>query len=127
VSGHLASREVSLEPRPDDEGTGLAEKLSGAGASPEDQAARSELSEAVRHLMDQFEAGLVDERERAVWREHLAAADDPVPLAALGERFGVSKQRMGQIADKLKKRFKEEILTELGQDIQLAWQAQGNE
>jgi RNA polymerase sigma-32 factor len=126
VSGHLASREVSLEPRPDDEGTGLAEKLSGAGASPEDEAARSELSDAVRHLMDQFEAGLTDERERAVWREHLAAPDDPVPLATLGERFGVSKQRMGQIADKLKKRFKEEILSELGQDIQLSWQGQGS-
>jgi RNA polymerase sigma-32 factor len=122
VAGHLASREVSIEPRPDDDGMGLSERLSGKQASPEDEAARSELSDAVRHLMDQFEEGLTDERERAVWREHLAAADDPVPLAALGERFGVSKQRMGQIADKLKKRFKEEILSQLGQDIQLSWQ-----
>jgi RNA polymerase sigma-32 factor len=126
VSGHLASREISLEPRPDDEGMGIADKLSGHGASPEDEAARSELSGSVRRLMDDFEAGLTDERERAVWREHLASADEPVPLAALGERFGVTKQRMGQIADKLKKRFKEEILTELGQDIQLSWQAQGS-
>jgi RNA polymerase sigma-32 factor len=123
VAGHLASREVSIEPRPDDEGGGLAERLSGNLSSPEDDAARSELSDAVRHLMDRFESGLTDERERAVWREHLAAPDDPMPLAALGERFGVSKQRMGQIADKLKKRFKEEILSELGQDIQLSWQA----
>ena len=122
VAGHLASREVSLEPRPDEDGGGLAERISGKQASPEDEAARSELSDAVRELMDQFEESLTDERERAVWREHLAAADDPVPLAALGERFGVSKQRMGQIADKLKKRFKEEILSQLGQDIQLSWQ-----
>jgi RNA polymerase sigma-32 factor len=122
VAGHLASREVSLEPRPDDDGMGLADRISGRGASPEDQAARSELSDAVRGLMDRFEAGLSDERERAVWREHLAAADDPMPLAALGERFGVSKQRMGQIADKLKKRFKDEILSQLGQEIQLSWQ-----
>jgi RNA polymerase sigma-32 factor len=126
VAGHLASREVSLEPRPDDEGGGLADRLSGKGASPEDEAARSELSDAVRQLMDQFEAGLTDERERAVWREHLAAADDPLPLATLGERFGVSKQRMGQIADKLKKRFKDEILSQLGQDIQLSWQQSGS-
>ncbi|HXU81495.1 MAG TPA: sigma-70 family RNA polymerase sigma factor [Polyangia bacterium] len=122
VAGHLASREVSIEPRPDDESGGLAERISGKQASPEDEAARSELSDAVRALMDEFEKGLTDERERAVWREHLAAADDPLPLAVLGERFGVSKQRMGQIADKLKKRFKEEILSQLGQDIQLSWQ-----
>jgi RNA polymerase sigma-32 factor len=121
VSGHLASREVSLEPRPDDDGLGISERLSGKGASPEDEAARSELSDAVRGLMDQFEEGLTDERERAVWREHLAAADEPVPLAALGERFGVSKQRMGQIADKLKKRFREKILQDMGNDIQLEW------
>jgi RNA polymerase sigma-32 factor len=126
VAGHLASREVSLEPRPDDDGLGISERLSGKGASPEDEAARSELSDAVRGLMEQFEASLTDERERAVWREHLAAADDPVPLASLGERFGVSKQRMGQIADKLKKRFKDEILSQLGQEIQLTWQQSGS-
>jgi RNA polymerase sigma-32 factor len=124
VAGHLASREVSIDPRPDEEGGGIAERISGKESSPEDLAARSELSDAVRKMMDEFESGLTDERERAVWREHLAAADDPAPLAALGERFGVSKQRMGQIADKLKKRFKDEILSQMGDDIQLSWQGQ---
>jgi RNA polymerase sigma-32 factor len=122
VSAHLASREVSLAPRPDEEGPGLDERLSGGGASPESEAARSEISGAVAQLMKKFEARLTDERERVIWREHLATPDDAVPLGALGERFGVSKQRMGQIADKLKKRFREELLTELGTDIQLQWQ-----
>jgi RNA polymerase sigma-32 factor len=124
VAGHLASREVSLEPRPDEEGIGLAEKLAVKESSPEDEAARSELSEAVRRLMTQFETNLTDDREKAIWREHLAAADEPVPLAALGERYGVSKQRMGQIADKLKKRFREQILSSLGTDIQMTWQGE---
>jgi hypothetical protein len=48
-----------------------------------------------------------------------------VPLATLGERYGVSKQRMGQIADKLKKRFREQILTSLGTDIQMSWHGEG--
>jgi RNA polymerase sigma-32 factor len=125
VAGHLASREVSLEPRPDEEGIGLAEKLPVSGSSPEDEAARSELSGAVRSLMDRFETMLTDDRERAIWREHLAAAEEPVPLAALGERYGVSKQRMGQIADKLKKRFRDQILTTLGSDIQMTWHGEG--
>lgn len=126
VSAHLASREVSLDPRPDDEGVPLEERLPGAMASPETQAARSELSGAVSELMRKFAGDLVDERERAIWHEHLAAPEDPVPLGALGARFGVSKQRMGQIADKLKKRFRERLLAELGTDIQLQWQQQAD-
>ena len=122
VSAHLASREVSIEPRPDDEGVSLAEKLSAREASPEDQAARTELADAIRRLMDRFDSELHDERERAVWREHLAAPGDPVALSVLGERYGVSKQRMGQIANKLKDRFRERVIGELGADIQMAWQ-----
>jgi len=125
VSGHLASREISFEPRPDDEGVSLAERISRHEPSPEDQAARSELAEAVRRLMNDFESHLADERERAIWREHLATLSaDPVALAALGERFGVSKQRMGQIAEKLKNQFRDKVLTELGADIQMSWQAE---
>jgi len=125
VSSHLASREVSLEPRPDDEGVPLAERISRPEASPEDQAARSELALAVRRLMAKFEGSLSDEREVAIWREHLAtAANEPISLATLGERYGVTKQRMGQIAEKLKKQFREAVLAELGADIQMSWQAE---
>ena len=125
VSQHLASREVSLEPRPDDEGISLAERISRPEASPEDQAARNELAEEIRKLMNEFESGLSDERERSIWREHLATSlAEPVALAALGERYGVSKQRMGQIAEKLKMRFREKVLAELGADIQMSWQAE---
>jgi RNA polymerase sigma-32 factor len=125
VSGHLASREVSLEPRPDDEGVSLAERISRHEPSPEDQAARSELAEAMRRLMTDFEHRLSDDRERAIWREHLAtSAAEPVALAALGDRFGVSKQRMGQIAEKLKNQFRDKVLAELGTDIRMTWQAE---
>jgi RNA polymerase sigma-32 factor len=70
--------------------------------------------------MASFRETLKDDRERAVWTEHLAA-DEPAPLGELGARYGVSKQRMGQIADRLKKRFREEIVKELGPDVQTAW------
>lgn len=122
VSAHLASREVTLEPRPDEEGVPLAEKISTHGASPEQQAAREELSLAIRRLMQDFESKLGEDRERAVWREHLAAEGEPVPLSTLGARYGVSKQRMGQIAEKLKKQFRDRVIAELGADIQMSWQ-----
>jgi len=122
VSAHLASREVSFEPRPDEDGVPLAERISAHQASPEQQAARGELAQAVRRLMDDFESKLEDDRARAVWREHLATTGEAVALSALGARYGVSKQRMGQIAEKLKTQFRERVITELGTDIQMSWQ-----
>jgi RNA polymerase sigma-32 factor len=122
VSAHLASREVSLDPRPDDEGVPLAEKISSHLASPEQQTARSELHLAVRRLMDDFESKLADDRARAVWREHLATTGEAVALSALGARYGVSKQRMGQIAEKLKAQFRDRVIAELGADIEMSWQ-----
>lgn len=124
VSQHLASREVSFEPRPDeDDGVSLAERISSPEqASPEQQAGRNMLADQVRQSMDAFAVSLTDERERAVWAEHLAAADEPVPLSELGDRYGVSKQRIGQIADKLKKRFREALVLQMGPEIQMSWQ-----
>jgi RNA polymerase sigma-32 factor len=126
VSQVLDAREVSLDPLSSrgaggEEGLPLAEKIASGGRSPEAEAAGAELASAVRRFMSSFHDGLEDERERVVWREHLAA-DEPAPLGALGTRFGVSKQRMGQIADRLKKRFREEIVRELGPDVRTVWQ-----
>ena len=88
-------------------GIALSERMSGGGESPEVEAARAELATTMQELVAGFRDSLTDARERAVWNEHLAA-DEPVALGVLGARFGVSKQRMGQIADQLKKRFRAE-------------------
>jgi RNA polymerase sigma-32 factor len=125
VSQILDGREVSIDPTsPRDHGSGegvpLSEKIAGGGESPEAAAEGAELAGAVRRFMTEFAASLEDEREATIWREHLAA-DEPAPLGDLGARYGVSKQRMGQIADRLKKRFKEQIVRELGPDVQTAW------
>ena len=60
----------------------------------------------------------MDPREKAAWDEHLMS-EDPVPLSVLGERFGVTKQRMGQIVMALRKRLKDHLVRELGPDVQL--------
>ena len=127
VSTHLASREVSLEPRPDDEGVSLSERIRKQQANPEENAARNELSQVIRNLMVRFATRLSDDREKAIWAEHLASDGEPASLSDLGARFGVSKQRMGQIADKIKKQFREEVLAELGTEIQMAWQPENSD
>jgi len=124
VRQHLESREVPFDPRPGessaDEGYALSERLPGGGESPETEAARAELAEAMQDLVAHFRDSLTDARERAVWQEHLAA-EEPVALGVLGARFGVTKQRMGQIADQLKKRFRAEIVAKLGPDVRTDW------
>jgi RNA polymerase sigma-32 factor len=124
VRQHLDSREVSIDPSPGDGGGEgvypLAERLASGGSSPETEASRAELTGALQRFIGGFREGLKDARERAVWQEHLAT-EEPVPLGELGSRFGVSKQRMGQIADQLKRRFRTEIVEELGPDIRTDW------
>jgi RNA polymerase sigma-32 factor len=125
VRQHLESREVPFDPRPGessggDEGYALSERLSGGGESPEVEAARAEMATTLQGLVAGFRDSLKDARERAVWNEHLAA-EDPVALGELGGRFGVTKQRMGQIADGLKKRFRAEIVAKLGPDVRTDW------
>jgi DNA-directed RNA polymerase sigma subunit (sigma70/sigma32) len=78
------------------------------------------MSGALHEVMEDFQTSLTDKREQAVWSEHLAASE-PVPLGEIGARFGVSKQRMGQIADGLKKRFRERIVASMGPDIRTDW------
>jgi len=126
VRAHLESREVPFDPRPGDAagdvdgGYALSERISGGGESPEVEAARAELASTMQKLVAGFRDGLKDDRERAVWLEHLAA-EEPVALGVLGARFGVSKQRMGQIADQLKKRFRGEIVAKLGPNVRTDW------
>jgi len=124
VRQHLESREVSIDPggakEGGDETFPLAERIAAGGRSPESEAAHAELADAVRDFVGGFRDGLKDDRERAVWHEHLAT-EEPIPLGELGSRFGVSKQRMGQIADQLKKRFRSEIVDKLGPDVRTDW------
>jgi RNA polymerase sigma-32 factor len=124
VRQHLESREVSIDPggakESGDESFPLAERIAAGGRSPESEAAHAELADAVRDFVGEFRDGLKDARERAVWHEHLAT-EEPVALGELGARFGVSKQRMGQIADQLKKRFRAEIIDKLGPGVRTDW------
>ncbi|HSS40130.1 MAG TPA: sigma-70 family RNA polymerase sigma factor [Polyangia bacterium] len=124
VRQHLESREVSIDPRgandAGDETYALSERIAAAGDSPEVEAEHAEMADALHTFIDRFRGQLKDDRERAVWQEHLAT-EEPVALGELGARFGVSKQRMGQIADQLKKRFRTEIVETFGPDVRTDW------
>lgn len=120
LAPHIDAPEVSIDAPPRDDGMPLADGLVQPQPSPEDVVAEHELRTLVGRLMDDFARSLSDERERAVWVEHLAT-ENPVPLSVLGRRYGVSKQRIGQIANRLKARFRQELLARVGADARIAW------
>jgi len=104
----LAGRETSLEARPDDRGA-LVDRLAGTAPSPEDDASAEERRGRARAAVTEALGELTD-RERMIVRERLMS-DDPRTLQELGERLGVSKERVRQIeeraCDKLRVRLEE--------------------
>ncbi|OGQ24174.1 MAG: hypothetical protein A2138_07225 [Deltaproteobacteria bacterium RBG_16_71_12] len=122
VVARLDGREASLDAQvgPDEDGSTLGELIAGDETGPEQNAAHLEVQQLVNGLMQRFAEGLRDERDRVIWVEHLVAAD-PKSLVELGERYGISKQRMGQLATRLKRSFRRHVIDELGPTTQLSW------
>ena len=69
-----------------------------------------------RFWFEVFETTLRDERERTIWHERLTASE-PVSLTALGKRYGVSKERIRQVEARMKRRLREHLTRELGDEI----------
>jgi len=120
VDQHMRAPALSLHAPAgdDDDGRSLSEVVAEKDSrDPEDQAARSELGSLVRDKLDEFARDhLLDERERQIWEQRLVAAD-PVPLSQLGEEFGVSKERIRQVEARMKKRLKQYLEEQLGDEI----------
>jgi RNA polymerase sigma-32 factor len=123
VVRHMDQTEVRLDaPMFTDDASGgtMLDALEGESESPEAQIYRKEFDQEVSTALDAFAATLKDDRERVAWKEHLMA-EDPVSLSELGARFGVTKQRMGQIVAGLRKRLKDHLIETLGPDVQLGY------
>jgi RNA polymerase sigma-32 factor len=119
VEQHMRAPALSLHAPAgeDEEGRTLAEIVPGTDTKdPELAASRNELGEMVKHHLDDFAATLTDERERLIWQRRLIA-QDPESLSALGDEFGVSKERVRQVEARLKGRLREYLEEKLGSEI----------
>lgn len=122
VAKHMDQSEVRLDAplSVQDSGGTILDMMSSTNESPESAAHRRAFSDDVSRALESFAETLKDDRERAAWSEHLLS-DDPVSLSQLGERFGVTKQRMGQIVSAIRKRLKVHLMAELGPDVELGY------
>jgi len=95
--------------------------------SPEANAAQSEWQGTLQQVLEAFASTqLRDEREQILWRERLLA-EDPVSLSALGDRFGVSKERVRQVEARLKARLRQHLESELGAEIEFEFMMSGDD
>jgi RNA polymerase sigma-32 factor len=129
VARHMDQAEVRLDaPLMGDDasgGTVLDAMASLDTASPEAEAYRKEFSEEVGAALESFAATLRDPREQAAWTKHLMA-EDPMSLSELGTEFKVSKQRMGQIVNDIRRRLKDHLIESLGTEVQLGYSLDGD-
>lgn len=123
VVKHMDQPEVRLDAPVGEEGSvgTVLDTMHAETQSPEVEAFKSEFAESVSRALDGFAETLTDERERVAWSDHLMA-EDPRSLSDLGEQFGVTKQRMGQIVSGMRKRLKKHLVATLGPDVELGFQ-----
>lgn len=119
VDQHMRAPAMSLTAPAsgDPEGRTLGELVPDDEAGdPESAMASTELGSIVRDKLTAFAATLDDEREQAIWKERLIA-NEPASLSDLGDRYDVSKERIRQIEVRVKKRLKQYLQQELGEEI----------
>ena len=118
VDRHLSAPALSLHsPASGQEGRALSEVVRDDDErGPEGNVASSQLGVVVQGHLRDFAETLKDDREQSIWAERLTA-QDPASLALLGERFGVSKERIRQVEARIKRRLKDYLVEQMGSEI----------
>lgn len=101
----LASRDLSVDVpiRDDDEAT-LLHFLPDDKQSPEDHIAETQYRQLLREKLELFAQGLKD-KELVIYRERLLN-EEPLTLREIGEKYGISRERVRQIEERVKKKLK---------------------
>jgi RNA polymerase sigma-32 factor len=102
----LASRDLSVDVPiggDDDEATMLS-FLPDNKQTPEEQFAEAQYHELLHDKMEQFAKTLKD-KELVIYRERLLN-EEPATLREIGEKYGISRERVRQIEERVKKKLK---------------------
>jgi RNA polymerase sigma-32 factor len=101
----LASRDLSIDQPSDDEGGGsLLDVLPGSTRPPEEQVADAEFRNEIGEKIRAFGATLKD-KEAMIFGERLLA-ETPLTLQEIGDKYGISRERVRQIEERLNKRLR---------------------
>jgi RNA polymerase sigma-32 factor len=108
----LASRDLSVDvPLGDDDEATLLHFLPDDKQTPEEQFAESQYQRLLREKMESF-AGMLKDKELVIYRERLLN-EEPVTLREIGEKYGISRERVRQIEERVKKKLKTFLTKEI--------------
>jgi RNA polymerase sigma-32 factor len=107
----LAGRDVSVD-APTATGATVLDRLASNDATPEDRAMADERSAQARSEIESF-LREIPARERTILRERWLS-DSPVTLQRLGERFGISKERVRQLEERTIAKLRDRLLASSG-------------
>jgi RNA polymerase sigma-32 factor len=119
----LQSSEKSLDaPMGDGEGraTAKVDTMPSLVEGPESLMADSELQGLLKEKLGAFRETLVGkDKDLAIFDERLVA-DEPLTLQELGDRFGISRERVRQLEQRLTGRLREYLRDEMGDAVEVA-------
>jgi RNA polymerase sigma-32 factor len=114
MEARLAFKEAPLEARPRD-GESIGQGLRADTVGPDIQAEAAQLRELLNRELGVFRRTL-EGRELVLFQKRLLS-EDGVTLAVLGGEFGVSRERVRQLEDRLKARLREHLRTTMGDAV----------
>ena len=119
----LSASEKSLDaPVGDSEGRSIArvDMVPSLGEGPESLLAAGELQALLKNRLATFRETLAGkDKDLAIFDERLVA-DEPLTLQELGDRFGISRERVRQLEQRLTARLHDYLKDELGDAAQLS-------
>ncbi|MBX3219502.1 MAG: RNA polymerase factor sigma-32 [Labilithrix sp.] len=113
----LAQSEKSLDaPVGDADGRAIAkvDMMPAAGAGPETQMADEELQSLLKDKLAEFRKTLVGKDKDVAIFDMRLVADDPLTLQDLGDKFGISRERVRQLEQRLLARLRDYLKREMG-------------
>jgi RNA polymerase sigma-32 factor len=102
----MSSRDLSVDQPSNDEegGATLLDVLSGTTAGPDEQVADAEFRREVGDKIRAFGETLKD-KEKVIFAERLLA-EEPLTLQEIGDKYGISRERVRQLEERLKRRLR---------------------
>lgn len=108
----LSSRDLSIDASADDgEGGSLLDVLSSGQGTAEDEFANAEFKQRVDAKIREFGEMLKD-KESVIFHSRLTS-EQPLTLQEIGDQYGISRERVRQIEERLKKKLKAFLLDEI--------------
>ena len=101
----LSGRDVSVDaPVGDDGDSSMLDFLADRAAEPEERVGEGELRALIGEHMRAFGDTLQD-KEKVIFEERMMS-DEPKTLQELGEIYGISRERVRQVEERIKRRLR---------------------